>query len=52
MAGHNQSPFEVLATTSTRPYLMDFFPLVVMRAERTGGMMAPVVALDLTLQDL
>lgn len=29
-----------------RPYLIDFFPFVDSRAERTGGMVAPVVVLD------
>lgn len=48
MAGHSQSPFAARATTSTRPYLMDFLPLVVIRADRTGGKIVPVVALDRT----
>jgi hypothetical protein len=45
IAGHSQSPAGSLATTSTRPYLIVFFPAVVSRAERTGLMICPVVAL-------
>lgn len=47
-AGQSQSPFAILATISTRPYLMLFLPFVVMRAERTGGITLPSVELDLT----
>jgi hypothetical protein len=46
-AGHSQSPLAILATISTRPYLILFLPFVVRRAERTGGMIVPSVALDL-----
>jgi hypothetical protein len=50
--GVNLPPLAAFATTSTRPYLILFFPFVVSRAERTGGMMVPKVSFDLTLQDL
>lgn len=36
-AGQSQSPFGIFAVISTLPYLMVFFPLVLRRAERTGG---------------
>jgi hypothetical protein len=45
IAGHSQSPAGSLATTSTRPYLIAFFPAVVSRAERTGLMICPAVTL-------
>jgi hypothetical protein len=47
-AGHSQSPCAIFATISTRPYLIPFLPFVVKRAERTGGMIEPRVALDFT----
>jgi hypothetical protein len=42
MAGHSQSPAGSFATTSTLPYLIVLVPLVVRRADRTGGMIVPV----------
>jgi hypothetical protein len=50
IAGHSQSPFGILATTSTRPYVMDLLPAVVSLAERTGLIMAPVVTLLVVTQ--
>jgi hypothetical protein len=46
IAGHSQSPWGIFAITSTFPKVMDFFPLVVRRALRTGLMMAPEVLLE------
>jgi hypothetical protein len=37
-AGQSQSPAGILAVISTFPYLIVFFPFVLRRAERTGGM--------------
>lgn len=45
IAGQSQSPCGIFATTSTFPYLIIFLPCVVRRAERTGGIIAPVVQL-------
>lgn len=45
MAGQSQSPRGILATTSTLPYLILFFPLVVSLALRTGGIDTPSVLL-------
>lgn len=46
MAGQSQSPTGNLAVTSTRPYLIDFFPFVVSRADRTGGIIVPSVEFE------
>ena len=43
--GQSQSPFGILATTSTRPYFSDTLPAVVRRAERTGLIIVPFVVL-------
>ena len=43
--GQSQSPLGILATISTRPYLIETFPAVVNRAERTGLMIVPLTAL-------
>jgi hypothetical protein len=51
IAGHSQSPRGSLATTSTRPYLIDFFPFVVSLADRTGGIMVPLVEFELIEQE-
>jgi hypothetical protein len=45
MEGQSQSPLGILATISTRPYLIEIFPAVVNRAERTGFIMVPFTAL-------
>lgn len=52
IAGQSQSPCGILAVTSTRPYLIDFFPLVESLADLTGGIVVPSVALDRTEQAL
>jgi hypothetical protein len=48
IAGHSQSPAGIFATTSTRPYLVLFLPLVLIRADRTGGIMTLRVLLEWT----
>lgn len=45
IAGQSQSPLGNLAVTSTFPYLMVFLPMVVRRADRTGGIRLPRVSL-------
>lgn len=52
IAGHSHCPGGILATTSTRPYLMVFLPLVVIRAERTGLIIVEVVALLVLTQSV
>lgn len=48
IAGHSQSPAGSLATTSTRPYVIDLLPLVFKRAERTGLITVPKVLFERT----
>ncbi len=43
MAGQSQSPWGILATTSTRPYLILAPTLVLMRPDFTGWTMVPLV---------
>lgn len=52
IAGQIQSPRGNLATTSTLPYRMLFFPLVLRRADRTGGIIVPFIGSELTIQDV
>ena len=52
IAGQIQSPLGSLATTSTLPYRMPFLPLVVRRAERTGGIMDPFLGSDVLMHDV
>ena len=52
IAGQSQSPFGTLATTSTRPYVIDFAPCVVRRADLTGLIIAWVLMLEVLLQSL
>ena len=44
MAGHNQSPAGIFATTSTRPYLIPACPLVLIRPDLTGFIIVWLVA--------
>jgi hypothetical protein len=50
MAGQSQSPFAILAETSTRPYFMRARSLVLMRPESTGWIIVPLVVLVLLTQ--
>lgn len=52
IAGQSQSPSGILAVTSTRPYLMVAPFLVLIRPDRTGGTMEPVVKLVAATQFL
>jgi hypothetical protein len=46
IAGQSQSPAGNFAVTSILPYLIDFLPRVVRRADLTGGIMDLVVEFD------
>ena len=45
IASHSQPPFGNHATTSTRPYLILFFPFVFRRADLIGLIILPVMEL-------
>jgi hypothetical protein len=48
IAGQSQSPAGSFAMTSTRPYFMPLFPLVLRRADWTGGIIIPLVSFERT----
>ena len=48
IAGHSQSPRGSFARTSTFPYAIETESLVLIRADMTGWIVAPVLLSDVT----